>query len=73
MNEIKPKVLQALRENYPAGTRVKAISIDDPYTEIPIGTKGTVECIDDTGTRFIKWDNGARLGVVYGVDTIAKI
>ena len=34
---------------------------------------GTVRSVDDTGTVFVRWDNGSGLGVVYGVDRIRKL
>ena len=37
--------------------------MDDPYTKIPEGTKGTVLVVDDTGTIHVKWDNGSSLGI----------
>lgn len=37
------------------------------------GTLGTVICVDDVGTIHIQWDNGSKLGVVYGEDQCVKI
>ena len=34
----------------------------------PIGTKGTVIGIDDTGSLMVHWDNGSGLNVLYGID-----
>ena len=62
-----------IRNEYPAGTRVELVSMNDPYTKIPKGTKGTVRTVDDTGTIFVNWDNGSGLGVVYGEDMCRKI
>jgi len=64
------EVVQGIRDQYPSGTRVILKSMKDPYTHIPTGTKGTVECVDDIGTVFVNWDTGARLGIVYGEDEI---
>lgn len=70
MNE---KLLEKVRNQYPEGTRVELISMNnDPYP-IPVGTKGTVQVIDDNATIFVKWDNGSGLGVLYGVDEIRKV
>ena len=39
----------------------------------PIGTKGTVIGIDDTGSLMVHWDNGSGLNVVYGIDVCRKV
>ena len=39
----------------------------------PIGTKGTVYGVDDTGSMLVNWDNGSGLNVVYGVDSCRKL
>ena len=39
------KVIEALREKYPAGCRVKLTKMDDVQAP-PIGTFGTVDCVD---------------------------
>lgn len=62
-----------VRQMYPAGCRVELISMDDPYSKLKPGDRGTVEMVDDTGTVFVRWDNGSELGVVYGVDKIRKL
>ena len=62
-----------VRQMYPAGCRVELISMDDPYSRLKPGDQGTVEMVDDTGTVFVRWDNGSGLGVVYGVDRIRKL
>ena len=62
-----------LREKYPTGTRVELVHMDDPYTSLTTGDKGTVRFVDDMGTIHIRWDCGSSLGAVYGVDVITKI
>lgn len=62
-----------LREKYPKGTRVELVHMDDPYTSLTTGDKGTVRFVDDIGTIHISWDCGSSLGAVYGVDVITKI
>ena len=62
-----------VRQMYPAGCRVELISMDDPYSKLKPGDRGTVHTVDDTGTVFVRWDNGSGLGVVYGVDRIRKL
>ena len=62
-----------LREKYLTGTRVELVHMDDPYTSLTTGDKGTVRFVDDIGTIHISWDCGSSLGAVYGVDVITKI
>lgn len=64
-------VVQDLRKHFPAGTRVELVQMDDPQAP-PIGTKGTVTGVDDTGSILVAWDTGCGLNVVYGVDICRK-
>ena len=66
------KVIEALREKYPAGCRVKLTKMDDVQAP-PIGTFGTVDCVDDIGSIHVKWDTGSRLAVAYCADECQKI
>ncbi len=61
-----------MRKRYPSGARVELLKMDDVQSP-PIGTKGTVLCVDDTGSIFVAWDNGSRLNVIYGEDEVRKI
>ena len=73
MKTISKETLAMLREKYPTGTRVELVHMDDPYTSLTTGDKGTVRFIDDMGTIHISWDCGSSLGAVYRVDIITKI
>ena len=66
-------IVEQLRKSYPQGTRVELINMNDPYTKLKPGDRGTVSIVDDTGTIFVNWDCGSSLGVVYGEDHIRKI
>ena len=74
MSMIKPWQLEQLRKEYPVGTRVELIHMDDPYNKklVP-GCKGTVRWVDDWGTIHVNWDCGSGLGVVYGEDSCRKV
>ena len=61
-----------IRKQYPAGTRVELVKMDDPQAP-PIGTKGTVRGVDDIGSIMVAWDNGCGLSVVFGVDACRKV
>lgn len=57
----------ALRSQYTPGTRVELLQMEDIQAP-PVGTKGTVIGIDDTGPLMMRWDNGSGLNVLYGID-----
>ena len=67
------ETVEKIREQYPEGTKVELVSMNDPYRDMPPGLKGTVKSVDDTGTVFVSWENGSGLGVVYGEDEIRKL
>lgn len=73
MNNRNHELLIELRERYPKGTRIQLIQMDDPYTKLVQGDKGTVNFVDDIGTIHVIWDSGATLGIVYGVDSCCII
>ncbi|WP_418790924.1 DUF4314 domain-containing protein [Phosphitispora sp. TUW77] len=67
------EVVTRLREQYPKGSRVELVQMNDPYSKLKPGDQGTVDFIDDTGTIFCSWDTGSTLGVVYGEDIVKKL
>ena len=68
----KKEIVEKIRKEYPKGTRVQLVAMDDLQAP-PIGTKGTVIGVDDTGSIMVAWDNGSSLNVVYDVDKCIKI
>lgn len=66
-------IVKKIKNEYPSGTRVELVEMDDPYRDMPVGMKGTVTSVDDTGTIHVAWDNGCHLGVVYGEDSCKKL
>lgn len=64
--------LRMLRDQYPEGTRVELVEMDDPQAP-PIGTQGTVQFIDGIGSVHIAWDGGSSLSALYGKDRIEKV
>lgn len=66
------EIVERIRREYPVGTRVELVRMDDVQAP-PIGTKGTVKGVDDTASVMVAWDNGSGLNVVYGEDIIRKI
>lgn len=67
------KQLEYLRSQYPSGTRVKLISMNDPYSKLRSGDQGTIIFFDDIGTAFVDWDCGSHLGLVFGEDSFKHI
>ena len=66
------QIVESLRKQYPAGTRVELLQMEDMQAP-PIGTKGTVTGVDDTGSLMVAWDNGSGLNVIYGEDIVRKL
>ena len=66
------EMLEFLRKEYPFGTRVRLIRMNDPQAP-PLGTKGTVTGVDDMGSLLVDWDNGSHLNVIHGVDEVQKL
>lgn len=58
--------------NYPPGTRLELIAMDDPQP-IPPGSRGTVDYVDNIGTIHMSWDSGRSLGLVPGEDNFRKL
>ena len=65
--------LQALRERYPAGTKIRLNHMDDPYAPIPDGTIGEVQYVDDAGNIHMVWENGRALSLIEGADSFTII
>jgi Domain of unknown function (DUF4314) len=55
------------------GKRVRLEHTTDPYTKLRPGDEGVVDFIDDAGTIFVKWDDGAGLGLVRGEDRFTVV
>ena len=66
------EIVEKVRREYPAVTRVELVRMDDCQAP-PLGTLGTVTGVDDTASLMVDWDNGSGLNVVYGEDLAVKI
>lgn len=64
--------VERVRREYPAGTRVELLRMDDLQAP-PVGTLGTIIGVDDTASLLMRWDNGSHLNVVYGEDVVRKV
>lgn len=69
----KRRLAESVKQMYPPGTRIELICMNDPYSPVPSGTRGTVRAVDDMGTIFPDWDNGRSLGVVPSEDVFRKL
>ena len=67
------ETVERLRREYPAGTRVELVSMNDPWSKLKPGDKGTVLGVDDIGSLLMRWDNGSGLNVVFGEDKVRKV
>ena len=63
---------ESLRRRLPKGTRLVLVEMDDPQAP-PVGTKGTVEGVDDAGHILVRWDNGSGLNLIPGHDRYVTI
>lgn len=72
IRNITEKELEMLRREYPAGSRVELLEMDDKQAP-PVGTEGTVLGVDDIGSIMVRWDTGSCLHVLYGVDRCRKL
>ena len=70
---ISRDTVERIRREYPVGTRVELISMQDEYTKLAAGEKGTVIGVDDMGTIHVNWDCGSCLGIAYGEDLCKKV
>lgn len=74
MNKFPSKeTVERLRKQYPSGTRVVLVRMDDPYSRLKPGDTGTVTGVDGIGTIHVNWDCGSSLGIAYGEDECRKI
>jgi hypothetical protein len=72
MNFPSRETVERLRREYPTGTRVELVHMDDVQTP-PVGTTGSVISVDDIGTIHVAWSTGSSLGVAYGQDLCRRI
>ena len=68
--------IEALRKQYPPGTRIHLIKMKDEWMQKICrerniqfeGTLGTVQHVDDAGTIHMHWDIGSSLGLIPDID-----
>ena len=60
--------IAALQRQYPRGTKVELLGMDDPQAP-PTGTMGEVMGADDAGQLLVRWATGSSLSLIPGVDS----
>jgi len=71
--EAERRFAERMKNNYPVGTRIELINMNDPYSPVEPGTRGTVAYVDDNGQIGMKWDNGRSLSLIPGEDSFRKL
>ena len=62
------------KKQYKVGDRIELIDINDTWTKLEKGSKGTISRIDETQDLiWVDWDNGEKLALLDGVDTFKLI
>ncbi len=69
---VTEKQLEQLKSQYPEGTKLELVAMDDPHG-VPAGTIGVVDFIDDAGQIHMKWQTGSCLALIPGVDCFRKV
>lgn len=52
--EAERRFAERMKNNYPVGTRIELINMNDPYSPVEPGTRGTVAYVDDIGQIGMK-------------------
>lgn len=70
---ISDEAVKAMKERFPAGTRIVLDRMGYDPDPIECGETGTVTGVDDIGTVHVDWDSGRRLGLIPGHDTFRVV
>ena len=62
-----------LKRQIPSGIRIELVNVNDIYTLLQPGDKGTVDHVDDIGQIHILWDKGSRFALIPGEDSFKII
>ena len=60
--------IAALQRQYPRGTKVELLGMNDPQAP-PTGTMGEILGVDDAGQLLVRWETGSSLSLIPGVDS----
>lgn len=70
---LSKEIIVARKREYPPGTRVALVYVDDPFATLTSGEQGTVLWVDDIATIHVVWDCGSDLVITYYEDLCKKI
>lgn len=62
-----------LREEYPPGTRIALVKMNDPQSILKPGDRATVIKVSDAGQLCCSWDNEGTLRLDYFEDEYRKL
>ena len=65
------EVVARIRKEYPMGTRIELLEMDD-FRLRQLERRYSYR-VDDTGSLLVSWDTGSGLNVIYGVDRVRKL
>ena len=66
------KNAEKIRNQYPVGTRIELVAMDDPQAPMP-GTRGPVKGVDSAGDLLMRWDTGSGLKLIVDVDKFMRV
>lgn len=67
-NLLPQEAVEKIKNQYPIGTRIEMIHMEEQLSPVESGMKGTVQIVDDVGTLHMKWDNGRTIGIIPNKD-----
>ena len=67
------KLVDSIKREYPAGTKIVLDRMGDDPRPIPSGTKGVVRMVDDIGIIHCDFENGRSLGLIPEEDAFHKV
>lgn len=63
-----------IRTDFPTNTRVELTApLDDPYSKLTTGDRGTVREVYDNGDIGVIWDCGSSLNLIVNRDHFRKV
>lgn len=65
--------VQYHKKEYPTGTRVLLVHMNEDPRPVPDNTKGTVRWVDDIGQIHCIFNNGTSHTLIPGVDVFRKL
>ena len=68
MHFLSREQIAALQRQYPRGTKVELLGMDDPQAP-PTGAIGEILGVDDAGQILVRWETGSSLSLIPGVDS----